>query len=393
MKNNLFTAVPISKNKTATFRRKIKSSDFNEKQDKVLNDLLELYNKANSLNSSLQDTIITMDYENKFLKRKLNELESKLEEAKELDICKKLTVFASDMKSDEDYPVEINYMANDLSQEILARISKVNIYDEVIDKTIVPSSLDVSCRILNKTNAYLIYNTNDIFNAFDGNDATSWMYQITTNNSINSVQVELIITIPDSIVTSYNINEIIIEAFPVSSVDIKELKYRSSYVTWTDIPSFYEHYENDGEGIKDSTIARFNFKPVNANQIKVILEQSYFANKNNLREFCLGAKNIQINYTKACYHQCFFSCDLNIPKKFKNPVLTEANIVYNNPKQIGDNVIELEYYYRDNDDVLHRINGHLPLNLPSNNIEVKGKVYQDDNTINLSHIDFFIGEQ
>lgn len=393
MMNGFFASVPTSKNKTASYRRIIKSSDINEKQENLLRDILELYNKSNTLNNKLNHTITLMDYENKFLRRKIEALENKFNDKFNEGKINNIKIFPSDMNSNEDYPVEINYMSYDLSQNIIKRISKINIYDELTGKTIIPASLNATYNILYKTNSYLKFSSNELLNAFDGQHETGWLCNITTNNSVNSVQVEVIVTLPVTAVTSYQVNEIIVESFPVASVNVKSIQYSSSYISWTDIPSFDEHYLNDGNGIKDNTVARFNFKPIEANKIRIVLEQPYFANKNNLREFCLGAKDIQINYTKPSNQEAFFNFKLNIPETIKKPTLNSSNIIYNNPSQIDENTIELEYFYRDNEDVLHKINGTLPLALPSNEIEVKGKIYQCDNTVNLSHIDFNIGSQ
>lgn len=391
--NSFFTSVPTSKNKTASYRRIIKSSDINEKQENLLRDILELYNKSNTLNNKLNHTITLMDYENKFLRRKIEALENKFNDKFNEGSINNIKIFPSDMNSNEDYPVEINYMSYDLSQNIIKRISKINIYDELTGKTIIPASLNATYNILYKTNSYLKFSSNELLNAFDGQHETGWLCNITTNNSVNSVQVEIIVTLPVTAVTSYQVNEIIVESFPVASVNVKSIQYSSSYIAWTDIPSFDEHYLNDGNGIKDNTVARFNFKPIEANKIRIVLEQPYFTNKNNLREFCLGAKDIQINYTKPSNQEGFFNFKLNIPETIKKPTLNSSNIIYNNPSQIDENTIELEYFYRDNEDILHKINGTLPLALPSNEIEVKGKIYQCDNTVNLSHIDFNIGSQ
>lgn len=172
----MFTSIPSSKNNIASYRRKISSKDFNDREEKIAFDILDLYNKLNVFNNNLQDITTMLEYENKFLRIKLdnmeNELSTKYNSEKDF---KKISVFPSQMKSVNQYPVEINNITYDLSQNIVKRISKVNIHDELTDNIIIPSNLDISYKYLYTTNSYLNFESNDIENALDGKPYTAWI--------------------------------------------------------------------------------------------------------------------------------------------------------------------------------------------------------------------------
>lgn len=190
--------------------------------------------------------------------------------------------------------------------------------------------------------------------------------------------------------SSYNVNEILIEPFPIASVNILDIQYKNSYDRWSTIPSFEEHSKYKNNCIHESTVLRFNFKSINANKVRIVLEQKYFTNKNNLREFCVGLKNIEINNAIPSNEEAMFNFKLNIPKEYNNPVINNIDIIYNNKSQIDDNMVSIDLFYRDIDNVLHKINGQIPLALPSNEIEAKCKINSSEDILNLSHFEFEI---
>jgi hypothetical protein len=280
--------IPSIRKHEFKYRSKINSHDLNEVQEQSLSDILDLFNKANALQKTIYELQNSHEVETFYYEQRLNVAITKLNELEEnyhnllnpeTDFRTK-TVYAYNAYTFDDvYGAIINKNSNTITPYTLNSISKVRMYDETYGEYLVPDSLQAFVGPDDFTVGGNIYSIEDseIKNAFDGSKDTTWLRKITTSTDVNSIENEIVIALPEDIITSRLVNEITINPFPSGMIDIMGVYYKSNG-SWTLIPGFENYYNYTSETIydifnnphtsnyiKEACDLRFNFKEVQTN--------------------------------------------------------------------------------------------------------------------------------
>lgn len=396
--------IPLTQKMAIGYRTVTDSNQINIFQEDVINDILDLFNKANDIEKSLIESKDIISIENKYLQLKVQSLESNMAIIiqKYLDLSsgtkiKTINIYPSQCYIDSGtYGAFIDLENNDITMKISSSSSKVSFYDDVFNTTFIPPSLKVS--LLPETDNIKVID-NDVTNAFQNNYNTFWTRKIITDSSVTEVTTSMIIVLPEDIVSTRDVNTIIINPYPSDAVDIVSVEY-SLYGSWVPVKAFANHVNSVLEEysdvfgnnyqrpiLLDSSSIKLNFKDINANQLRITFRQrNYINGDNNTRIFCMGAKSINILNCKYGKNYSTFCSKVEFPEATGTIVFNGLDVVLNNTDELTTNIVQSEFYYIDNFDVPHKITDSIPFTVPTKKMLIKCKLYKGETTPNINKL-------
>ena len=302
---------------------------------------------------------------------------------------------------DDGYGCVIDQSTNDITAHIANSISKTRLYDETYDETLVPPSLQAyigpdSFQV--GGNIYSIEDS-DINNAFDGNNATIWFRKVITSPDVEFIENEIVIGLPEDIITTRLMNEIILKTFPVGYVDIIDIKYKSNGA-WQTIPGFTKHKgcsEKEANDIFNNTYTywsidnasdvKFNFQNLQTNQIKIKLRQrNYeFDAENNRRTWYFGLRDVDVIYNTYTRDYSVFDMVYSFQETDKNIKIYDAEVLFNNinPSEDSNFGVSKEYYYYDSNGNIHKIPSTCPFILEGHKMMIRFTIEGNQTTPNI----------
>lgn len=379
------TNIPSITRKDFGFRSLNKSESLNSFQDEMLNDILDLFNKANTIEQTLSSYYEFVNYEARYLETAMNLIKDNLT----IDTPGISYVYPKSMSTNMlNFKSNVSLETNDISLSPTRKTSKISIFDEIIDMSYIPKSIAVQA--INRTN-YGPYVDTDLRSPLINNNQY-WCRKITTNNEVSEVIVDYILTIPNDIITSNDINEIIISPFVCNIVSV-DLRYGDS-ATWIPIESFGNHsYKKYNHGviseiIKMSSPIRINFKNFPANQIRIRLStKNYVDSHNNSKEFMLGIKNLSVNINKYEEQYNEFQFSVEIPSSSNS--ITNIKPDFNNINQLNVNyedIFSYDIFYELSPNQYQKVTETLPFNLQYNKLLIKCKINSYEYSPNIHRI-------
>lgn len=388
------------------------SHKLNQVQEQVFNDILDLFNKANTLQKEMYEMNMAANIESTCYAKRLEETLIKLSLIEEQydnllltqEDFRTLTRYASEAVVDELSPFSavIDSNTNDITANIINSVSKTRMYDETYDETLIPPSLKIYIGpdSFNTANEHiLLIEDSDVKNALDGNISTVWFRRIVTDTSIENIENEVIIGLPEDIITSRMVNQIILSPYPSGYVDIMDIQYKTNGA-WQTIPGleFHSCYSEEEYTdifgnkytrgvIKNSPNIKLNFKPIQTNQIRIKMRQRNYEYdaQNNRRIWYLGIRDLDINYNRYTKDHSEFDMVFDFPETNKNIKIYDTEIHCNNnvDKTILENIYK-EYYYYDAGGNTHKISDSLPFILNGHKLMVRFTIEGVADTPNIS---------
>lgn len=388
------------------------SHKLNQMQEQVFNDILDLFNKANTLQKEMYEMNVAANIESTCYAKRLEETLTKLSLIEEQydnlllapEDFRTITRYAIDATVDELSPFSavIDSNTNDIIANIISSVSKTRLYDDTYDETLIPPSLKiyVGPDSFNTDNEHILtIEDSDISNALDGNISTVWFRRIVTDTSIESIENEVVIGLPEDIITSRMVNQIILSPYPSGYVDIMNVEYKTNGA-WQTIPGLEYHTcysEEEYEDIfgnkytrgviKNAPNIKLNFKPIQTNQIRIKLRQRNYEYdaQNNRRVWYLGIRDLDVNYNRYTKDHSEFDMVFDFPETDKNIKIYDTEIFCNN--NIDSSVLEniyKEYYYYDADGNTHKVSDSLPFILTGHKLMVRFTIEGTIDTPNIN---------
>lgn len=397
--------IPQTQLKNIGIRSMTDSQGQNEFERQVLGDLLSLYNKANLIEIELDNVKEMMDIEDSYMKLSATKIQSMLTNVIENFINsgstdKVRTTYPSTVTSSETYPVKVDLETFDITLIPAYTESKVNVYDELSEETFVPDSLKVELLMPDNPNVIEVIDS-DVYRCFDKKSDTAWVRKITTDNTVSEVITVMNLYLPYDMVTTDLVNELVIKPFPVNSIDIKEIKYSSTYdVNYTTILDELGQYEKNiikdyrsyiGEDYEESFNIRLNFPEKKIKVLTISFSQKSYIQNDGYRVFYIGAKEIQVNLNKYTqqYGEFEYLVDLGTePTK----QIDKIEVFYNNPNVADTSSLTSTLYEVDALGNETLINQSLPFTTTANTLKVKARLFPsvDRNTPSISKIKSFL---
>ena len=408
--SNLFIRnIPDIKEREFKYRTKMSSHELNELQNEAFKDILDLFNKSNELQKNLYEFNTINSIETSVYSKRLNETMLRMHGLEELynnlkaqdDEYRYQSKFAYEAEIlDDDFRAIVHKDTNDITENTISSVSKTHIYDETYDEILVPDDIQTYLGPDTFTIGENIFSIEDseVKNIFDTTESNVWYRKITTNTDIDEIENELVIGLPENIITTRLVNEVVIQPFPLGYVDIMDILYKTNG-SWVRIPGFETHHDAIEETYTDTfgnqykrTIIpntgniRFNFKALQMNQIKIKLRQRNYVYDSTLdrRIWYLGLRNVDVLYNRYSKDNSMFSQVFTFPETDRIIKIYDAEVLFNNTNSNQDTFnVTKEYYYYDSDNNYHRISGSAPFVLTGHKLLVKFSIEGNEETPNI----------
>ena len=388
------------------------SHKLNLMQEQVFNDILDLFNKANTLQKEMYEMNMAANIESTCYAKRLEETLTRLSLIEEQynnlllapEDFRSITRYALDATVDDLSPFAavIDTNTNDIIANIISSISKTRMYDDTYDETLIPPSLKiyVGPDSFNTNNEHiLVIEDSNVSNALDGNISTVWFRRIITDTTIENIENEVVIGLPEDIITSRMVNQIILSPYPSGYVDIMSIDYKTNGA-WQSIPGLEYHncyLEEEYEDIfgnkytrgviKNSPNIKLNFKPIQTNQIRVRFRQRNYEYdaQNNRRIWYLGIRDLDVNYNRYTRDHSEFDMVFDFPETDKNIKVYDTEVFCNNniDSAVLENIYK-EYYYYDADGNTHKVSDSLPFVLTGHKLMVRFTIEGTNDTPNIN---------
>lgn len=409
--SNLFVKnIPSIKEREFKYRARMSSHELNQMQKEAFDDILDLFNKTNQLQKSIYEMQMLNGIESSCYTKRLQDAINELNRLHEAytnltsaeDEYRYLTQYAYTAQTDDDgYGAVIDQNTNDIVAHIASSISKTRVHDETYDEYLVAPSLTAFLgpdSFKEGGNIYSIEDS-DVMNAFDGNKSTAWFRVIKTSTDVDYIENEIAIGLPEDIITSRLMNQISVYTFPVGSVDIMDVKFKSNGA-WQTIPGFKDHYgcaeqqTTDIFGnmssyfaINDAGNVKFNFQGLQTNQIKIKLRQRHYDYdaENNRRIWYIGLRDVDVVHNIYTRDHSEFNMTFNFPETDRNIKIYDVEVLFNNTNLTDDEYfgVSKEYYYYDANGNTHKIPSTCPFILQGHKIMVKFTIEGNQITPNI----------
>lgn len=393
------TRLPDIQERQFKYRNRMESHALNELQDEAFKDILTLFNQANEINQELVGATMTATIESACYSQRLEKaiadvaLLAELYRTEKLgdDDMRQVTRYAFQASTEGGlFSAAIDLDTNDVTPRVSTSVSKTHLYDSTYGKYLVPPSLKtyIGPDAFSNNQHVLSIEDTDIRNAFNNDDGNVWCRKIVTDTTMDSVQNEVVIGLPEDIITSRLVNTIILKPFPTGYIDVVDVMYKANGA-WTTIPGFKAHYGStmdeysdifgntrDYDLIEDAPNLRFNFQDITTNQVKIILRQRHYQrdDENNRRIWYLGLRNVDVLYNTYNKNPSDFYMDFEFPETDRRIKIYDTSMHFNNEqlatgKSSKFNVTK-EYMYFDTQGATHKVPASCPFILEGHKVRV-----------------------
>jgi hypothetical protein len=332
----------------AKFRGQILSSDYNDTQEEIISDIADLANVVNSLSSKLSKTILILNNENSFLRRKVDSLQNQQEYSERISTTLGSVVSRYvDLSSTEgiSFPNDLDdtrsAMLSSEYGEVTLPVNSVENKFYVIslttNKVISPGLNIVVNGSFDKQDGNGIVNyerggqvtLGTPENAFNGVNELYWIRKVEfpLDSRVDQVECELTVIVPEGSSSNANLIELI--PFPNGSVDITELAVASDLGNnFTRVSGFTP--------VNNLTAKRYHFTPTIVDQIKIRFRQRNWVEENGKKVFYYGLQECSlklIDYDKQYVPGASFGTNNSFIITIPAPSGTSFNKIYSiNPE-------------------------------------------------------------
>jgi len=397
--DNEFT--PSLKKPNVRYRGKTSSEEYNQMTEDLYYDLSNIFTETNKNSKYATELVEQLTLENNILSNQIDELESKLENVKNLlvEIQKRnnqfnKSVFVGDFIEDKEQN-NVNKAFIDKEHRVTTLpisgkgISKTHIYDSFKEEVFIPDELKIYFD--KEVNSYPDAEENDPKNAFDGQDESVWIRQIRypEDEPRSEEELTMYVKLPENIINNRLMNTIVVHPFPINGLDILSIEYSKdvtndmSKANWQMIPGWPRDEKQDLTTVNDSGPVKFCFEDIKASWIKVKLRQKNSIVKGNMKIFNIGLKQFDIKYNNYTSEKASFivPVDLTAPESVLYTV-KDIQAVIDNQSTISKDYRPLTYeiYGVNQFGELEYIGDNLPIkNIKFERIQIKATIHADKN--------------
>jgi hypothetical protein len=287
------------------YRSALKSSDINDFQETVVEDLQNLAKAVNTVYNNLEKTSIANYNDISFLRRQVDALLNQREYSDRVAgnnnyLVTRLVDFSDTVGI--TYPNGLN---DDLSAMVYADFGQATLPANAIENRFYTTSartgrvIQSSDLVINITSTFdkgegeglVDYERGGIVTngkpewAFNGNNRQIWIRKVEfpIDSKIDQVECELTVVVPDG--TSTEANLIDLFPFPNGSVDVTSLSTSADVAdSFTELSAF--------SPINNTTNIRYHFPIINVEQIKIRLRQRNWVEENGKKVFYYGLQEL-----------------------------------------------------------------------------------------------------
>lgn len=288
----------------ARFRGQLISSDYNDSQEEIINDIQEISNVVNSLNSKLTKSILILNNENAYLRRQMDALRRQ-QEYNERSAIRSNSIVNRLVDLSNTEGITFPNGLDDVSSAMLAaEFGEVTLPPNSIENKFYTTSLASNKIVTPPINVTVVGSfdkgegdglTNyerggKVYEgvpeyAFNGINDLYWVRKVEfpIDSRVDQVECELTVTVPEG--SSSNSNLIEIVPFPNGAIDITEL------ATASDLGNNFIRV--NGFTPTDNFVARrYHFPSTVVDQIKIRFRQRNWIEENGKKVFYYGLQEL-----------------------------------------------------------------------------------------------------
>lgn len=296
---------PTSVARPAPFRGALLSSDYNDNQSELVTDVANLAKAVNSLNSRLTRSIITLQNENSYLRRKIDAIDENrtynekvaarygLLSSRAIDFSETKGIsFPNGLEDSRSAMLAAEF--GELTVPAITIENKFYVTSLSTDKIVLPVNLSVVVNgtfdkgdgvgAVNYERGGKVYPGKAEY-AFNGYNDLYWIRKVEfpIDSKVDQVECELTVTVPEGSSSKANLIELL--PFPNGSVDVTELAYASDLGNnFTRIPTFTP--------ANNLTAKRYHFAATTIDKVKIRLRQRNWVEENGKKVFYYGLQEL-----------------------------------------------------------------------------------------------------
>ena len=358
-----YNNIPQSEYQEFKYRDTSSSDIFNRNQKDILDDILDLFNKANNLEVILKESKEILEFETSHSNFKIKRLEQQIENIKleyesNMNLNSLITKYIYPSQMTKESTTQQDEIYNCINVLPLNYETKTYIKHSLNGTTFAPTNIynQLSFLNINKDSDIIEKVSTNFLNAVDGDNNTYWANKVTTSSNIKEIVASVEFEIPDNIITSRDVNELLLRPYPSNSIDIIDIEYKNITGGYVQIPSYQTYctnqsdfnisYDDDREDytILDVDSIKLNFEPIQVQKIRVTFRQKYYSNNGDgTNTFVLGFKTIDPRhnlYTNSFSKSCFV---VEMPTN-KKIIFDSLIPIYSNEAEIDNKKVKLDYY-------------------------------------------------
>jgi hypothetical protein len=388
-------SIPSSVNKQVGFRSPTSSSEHNAHTEEIFNDIMGLYDVANKLENELASSNQAFELTGRFqhlhaqkLEHRIVQLEEELQKAKSGEALKTAYLFTEHMTEDLTSPqYERAYI--DATHEVLhipitgKSISKVYIYDEVAKEIHVPDALHVDVFPVTK-NGWRIEENSPV-HAFNGDNNSYWHRKVIMpleDAPQKDVTAELIVTLPDTIISNRDVNTIYIKTFPVHSLQIDKVEYRLEG-DWVLVPGWEVDADNNPAPQSYAGNIKLCFPNIAMSQVRVSMTQYNWFEEDHKKVYHFGLQEVGIFYTDYQSDTGRFDVPIILQGGTGTNLIRSLKPIFRNATALSDksdtksSVFSYNIYTVDEFGQTHYTKDTFPIVVTSDQLIVRAAVHMD----------------
>lgn len=368
---------------TVRFRDAADSGKFNDHTSELFYDLTELFNIANQQEAETERIREFFEVSSYFSHRQLQTLQEELANLRQFvqelqgsgkEYVKR--IYSTSMKLDADVPEFEQAVIDPIHGIVTLRPSshsnsKLYLYDEINSEYIVPSTLEYT---ITPAADGSIIQENDFANAITPDENMFWhrKYNYTTQQEASC---QIVIKLPDNIISSRDVNTIYLHPFPLNAVDIVNVEYQLNG-GWKAVPGF--------EPIEKAGNVKFCFSPTAMSEVRITLRQRSFIEKGGKRVFHIGLRDVGIFYYDYQSSIGRFDIEVDLNERFAKKQIVDIQPIYQNEStlsvhQTNTRLLTFKVYEVDSTGRATYLNDRFPLTIEKNKVLLKGVLSYDRN--------------
>lgn len=368
------------------------SQDFNLVVKSISSDVTNVFNAVNDNQDSLLQNQDTLIQENLFLRKKVDELLSRMQEIEALYENRQYKLFKAYSSSSG---IMNSGVYHDTEYGILtlpyrdSQKSHINLYPKEfllknIQITMTYWGVDAAGTTV--TEEFLLTSSQEpsLINILNYEPSSIWTKTLEMPEAVTKVYASLQVKLPQRILTTLFINSLGIKPHPLHSMDLHKIEYIDANSLVTNlIPTYPTEIVYDEEApatVPEIGNVRFMFPAVMASQVNILLSQGYSFKSGEKKHFIIGLRALDIENMSITSEQESFVTELRIPTQgtfFKRIMAPKAVSAIDNLDLRG--LITHELYMGRND--TEPFSFGREINADKHTVYVKTTIRRDGETI------------
>lgn len=370
---------PLTRKDLVRFRDQADSHQYNDHVKETFYDIVDLYNFANREEKELKAIREFFEVGSHFFKEQLDQMKSEINSLHhQLEALQKsgqeYTRFVPVTEFKPDSNVEDYEKASIDKQHDIVTLStwgystsKLYIYDDLNDEYIVPNTIQYE--ITPKEDGVLV-EENDFSDAIVPDQFKFWHRKCTYLSGLHDyVDCQIVIKLPNNIISNKDINSIYLHPFPLNSMDILNVEYQLDGA-WKPLPGF--------KTIEKAGNEKFCFGSIEMNAIRISLRQRHPVRKGNKDVFHFGLRQLGVDYNDYQSEVGRFTIPVEFHDTFMSRDIYDIRPVYRNAESLsihqeGVRLSTFRLYGVDDQDQLKYLSDAFPVLGDLSGIQVKDK--------------------